>query len=98
MNKNEILKIIKSHINEIKKYGIDKIGIFGSVVRNENKISSDLDILINFIHGEKNIDNYMDLKFYLEKMLNGIKIDLVIEESLKEKIKPYIYNEIIYAT
>jgi len=32
-----------------KQYGVKKIGIFGSYIRGENKIDSDLDVFIEFM-------------------------------------------------
>jgi predicted nucleotidyltransferase len=50
---------------------------------------------VNFEPTYKTFDNYMDLKFHLENLL-GVKIDLVIKESLKEELKDSILTEAIY--
>jgi len=44
----------------------------------------------------KTFDNYMELKFYLEKLLQ-CKVDLVIADALKPQIKTHIMREIEYA-
>jgi hypothetical protein len=98
MEVNEVLKTISSNIIQISKYGIEKIGVFGSIARGETHKESDIDILIEFKHGEKTFDNYMDLKFYLEDLFNGKKIDLVIKNSIKPELKQYILNEVRYAS
>ncbi|RMD45974.1 MAG: nucleotidyltransferase, partial [Aquificota bacterium] len=38
--------------------------------------------------------NYMGLKNYLEN-LTGIKVDLVIKESVRKELKTHIYGEAI---
>ncbi|RMA93165.1 nucleotidyltransferase family protein [Hydrogenothermus marinus] len=92
----EIKDIIEKHKNEIKEnFGVKNIGIFGSYVRGEQKENSDLDILVEFKEGHKTFDNYMDLKLYLEKVLN-LKIDLVSKTALKPRLKTYILKEVIY--
>jgi len=70
--------------------------LFGSFIRNEQKIESDVDILVEFEKGKKTFDNYMELKFFLEKLLK-CKVDLVVSSALKPRIKPYIMKEVKYA-
>ena len=77
-------------------FGVKRLGLFGSSVRGEQKSESDIDILVEFEKGKKTFDNYMELKFFLEELL-GCKVDLIIYESLKRRIKPYIMREVEYA-
>jgi len=94
---NEIKEILNNHRDILKeRFGVKEIGIFGSYVREEPQESSDIDILVEFLDGYKTFDNYMDLKFYLEDLLN-LKVDLVSKTALKPRIKPYILEEVIYA-
>jgi len=78
-----------------KKYGVIKIGLFGSFVRNEQKEDSDIDIAVEIEKSKKNIHNFLALKRELEKVFNK-KVDLGIESSLKPIAKKFIQNEIIY--
>ncbi len=80
----------------IKSYGVRKIGLFGSFSRSLQSNKSDVDILVEFYPNKKNFDNYMELKFFLEKLLQR-KVDLVIKEALKPRLKPLILNEVLYA-
>jgi len=57
---------------------------------------SDIDVLAEFYPNQKTFDNYMELKFFLERILHR-KVDLVIKEAVKPRIKPYILNEVLYA-
>jgi hypothetical protein len=93
-----IIKTINSNKEQIKQFGVKKIGLFGSYSRNEhNHKSSDVDILVKFQSGKKTFDNYMGLKLFLETVFH-IKVDLVTTEALKREIKPYIINDLKYAT
>ena len=96
LTKNDVTKIIQSNIEEIKKYGVKRIGIFGSFARATQNNKSDIDILIEFEKGEKIFDNYMELKFYLEGLLHR-KVDLVIKDAMKPRIRQTVLREVAYA-
>lgn len=81
---------------KIKGFGVKKIGLFGSFARGEQNDTSDIDILVEFYQNHKTFDNYMDLKFYLEDLLNR-KVDLVIAEAIKPDLKPNITGSVRYA-
>ncbi|MBN2014400.1 MAG: nucleotidyltransferase family protein [Candidatus Altiarchaeota archaeon] len=87
---------ISRHHNEIKAYGVKKIGVFGSYARGQQKKRSDVDVLVEFRKGQKTFDNYMDLKILLEKKLKK-KVDLVIKEALTPPLKKHILAEVKYA-
>jgi hypothetical protein len=92
----EIREILKKHSPELReRFGVWELGIFGSYVRGEQGEKSDLDVLVEFKRGYKTFDNYMDLKFYLEELLN-LKVDLVTRSALKPRLKPYILEEAVY--
>ncbi len=92
-----LLKEIEKNKEPIRKFGVKKIGLFGSYVRGEQQKRSDIDILVEFEKGKKTFDNYMDLKFFLEDLFD-CKVDLVIKEAIKPRLKPYILESVQYAT
>jgi uncharacterized protein len=96
LTSEEILQKIQENIDEIRKFGIIKIGLFGSYIKNEQKKGSDIDILVEFEENKKTFDNYMDLKFFLEDLF-GSKVDLVVEDALKPALKSYILESVQYA-
>lgn len=96
MTRNQVLKLLTENLETIYSYGITRIGLFGSGVRNELTDSSDLDFLIEFTPGKKSFDNYMDIKFFLEDLFSR-KVDLVIFENIKPVLKDSILKEVIYA-
>lgn len=77
-----------------KQYGVRRIGLFGSSVRGDATENSDADVLVDF--AVKTFDNYMGLKFFLEEQL-GVKVDLVITETLKPAIQQDVLKEVRYA-
>lgn len=87
---------LKKHLPEIKdRFKVREIGIFGSYIKGKAGARSDIDILVEFEEGGETFDNYMDLKFFLEDIF-GIKVDLVIKDTLREEIKEDILIEVEY--
>jgi uncharacterized protein len=97
IQKSEILNKLKSSKPELNKYGVAKIGLFGSSVRNEANENSDIDIIIDFYSSSETFDNYMNTCNYLENVFLGIKLDIVTEKGLSPFIGPYILKEAEYA-
>ena len=79
-------------IETLKPYNPKRIGILGSVARNEEKIFSDIDILYNF---DSPISLFVKYRL-LEALKNKLykKIDLVSEKAIHFEIKKYIYNDL----
>ena len=91
------ISTLKEHEKLIlQKFGVKRIGIFGSFVLGVEREDSDLDVLVVFEEGQKTFDNYMDLKFYLEDLF-GRKVDLVTEKALKPQLKDIIMKDVVYA-
>jgi predicted nucleotidyltransferase len=78
----------------LKRMGVKKIGLFGSYQRGSAQVDSDMDFLVRMDH--PTFDNYMDIKIYLEDLFN-CKIDIVLEDSLKPRLIPFILEEVVYA-
>ena len=97
LTSNQIIKLIIENQSNIQKFGVKRIGLFGSFLKNKQKSDSDIDILIEFKKGEKTFDNYMDLKFYLEGLFKR-DVDLVVKEALKVQLKSNILKSVKYAT
>jgi len=89
-----ILKIIEANREMIKGFGVRRLGLFGSAARGEATESSDLDFLVEL--EKKTFDNYMDLKFFLEDLFR-CKVDLVMKDALKPRLREPILKETIYA-
>jgi len=91
-----ILTKLEENTATIKKFGVKRIGLFGSYLRKEQKPTSDIDILVEFEKGKVTFDNYMDLKFFLEDLFE-CKVDLVMKDAIKPDLKPYIMGSVKYA-
>jgi len=93
----DALALLRQHEPIIKKrFGVAKIGIFGSYARGEERPESEVDVRVVFRKGEKTFYHYMDCKFYLEDLF-GRKVDLVMKEAIKRRLKKPILGEVVYA-
>jgi len=95
--KDKILLTIRTHKSKLKAFGVNRIGLFGSYVRNEQSEKSDIDLLVDFVPEKETFDNYMTLYDYLEKLFSNEKIELVTTTGLSPYIGPKILEEVTYA-
>jgi len=96
MNKDlqEILSEIRNLLPYItENYSVISVEVFGSYVRNQQDIGSDLDILISFSK-VPSLLKFLELKNYLSDQLK-VNVDLVMKDSLKPRLEKFILSEAI---
>ncbi len=76
-----------------EQYQVVTLEVFGSYVRNEQRRNSDLDVLITFSK-PPSLLKFIRLENYLSDCL-GVKVDLVMKDSLKPHIGRVILREAI---
>lgn len=91
MNRKKIEEIREEILPVLKRYGVKKAGIFGSVVRGEENKESDIDILVE-IDRRMSLFEFAGLKIDLEEIL-GRKVDLGEYSAIKPIIKEQILSE-----
>jgi hypothetical protein len=74
-----------------EEYAVATLEIFGSYVRHEEKTDSDLDILVTFSK-TPSILKFIRLENHISDLL-GVKVDLVLKNSLKPAIGERILKE-----
>ncbi len=83
----------RSIINYLKHFNVDRIGIFGSYARKENRKDSDIDLLIRF-KVNPTLLQLVRIERELSEIL-GIKVDIITEPSLKDKdLKKHIEKDL----
>ena len=95
LNKQTILQFIQRNRAQIRAFGVERIGLFGSFVRNEQRPDSDIDLLVEYGAGQASFKNLMYLAFFFEDSLHR-KIELVTPTSLSNRLKQYIAREVEY--
>jgi len=96
MKSKNVISLIRKHRPDLDKFGVKSVAVFGSVARGEAKPESDVDILVEF-EGRATFDRFMDTKYYLEELL-GCRVDLVVPDAIKPRMKPAIMQELVYVT
>ncbi len=84
----QIQKLETKLVSILKKYGANKIGIFGSYIHGEQRPDSDLDVLVHF-RESKSLLTLVRIERELSEQL-GVKVDLLTEQS----ISPYLIDQI----
>ena len=90
----DILDVLRAHRGELRRLGVRRLGLFGSAARGEATEASDLDFLVEFDH--KTFDAYMDVKELLARLF-GRRVDLVVAEAVKPRLRERILRETVYA-
>lgn len=87
-----ILKGLKPILRE--NFKVKEIGIFGSFVRGEQKETSDLDLLVEFIE-PIGLIKYVGLQNFLSDKV-GAQVDLIAKSGLKPRISEQVSKEVVY--
>jgi predicted nucleotidyltransferase len=95
--KADIFQRIREHEEAIRSLGVRRLGLFGSFVRGEQRLDSDVDFLVDFDPLGKTFDHFMELSFLLEEALQR-RVELVTPESLSPYLGPEILSEVEYAS
>ncbi len=93
--RQDILASLKKLKGEVaREYSVKTIGVFGSVARNEQTGTSDIDLLVEFSKPVGFV-TFMRLENFLSERL-GNRVDLVTSDSLKPVIRQDVLAEVIY--
>ena len=91
-SREHVFEVLGQNRDTIRGFGVRRLALFGSCARGEETASSDLDFVVEL--ETKSFDAYMDLKFFLEELL-GCSVDLVLEHTIKPRLRPHIMEELI---
>ncbi len=93
--KEQIMNLLEENREQIKEFGVSKLGLFGSYAKGEQTENSDIDFYVEFEDGKKTFDNLMKLAFYLEDNL-GQKVDVLTDKSVSERLRKVMEKDIQY--
>jgi predicted nucleotidyltransferase len=94
VTKFEALSILESHKSDFAdRFGVERIGVFGSVARDEATENSDVDVIAQM---PPNFGSLIELQEELEKEF-GTKVDLIrMHNNMRERFKNRILREAIF--
>ncbi|MDJ0583185.1 nucleotidyltransferase family protein [Crocosphaera sp.] len=95
MKRDDVLKIIAEHREQLEKLGVKSLLLFGSVARDEAGPDSDVDFLVEF-NQEMGLFEFIKIRLYLEDILN-CSVDLGTEDALRAHLREPVLKDVINA-
>ncbi len=92
LNASAVIERVQTHSAALRRLGVQRLALFGSVARGDARDTSDLDFLVEL--SPCNFDVYMDVKFLLEDEF-ARRVDLVTFGGLKPAIRDSVLAESI---
>ena len=71
LTRDEAIRRLQTVESEIRRLGVRRLALFGSVLRNEARPDSDVDVLVEFDLKVKTFDRFMALADLLEDTLGA---------------------------
>ncbi|PPD35831.1 MAG: DNA polymerase subunit beta [Methylomonas sp.] len=94
MNRQQALETLsKLKPQLVERFGVTRLALFGSTVRDEAKPGSDIDVVVAF-DSPATSAKYFGVQFYLEDEL-GAPVDLVTENAIRPELRTFIEQEAI---
>ena len=95
MNRSEAIdRLARVKPELMQQFGVTRLALFGSTVRDFARQDSDVDTLVAF-DGPATSAKYFGVQFYLEDLF-GCPVDLVTEKALRPELLPFIEREAVY--
>jgi predicted nucleotidyltransferase len=92
MDRKRTIELLTRSLPELRaRFGVTRLALFGSMVRDTATSDSDVDVLVSF-DGPATSARYFGVQFYLEDLL-GRPVDLVTERALRPELRPVIERE-----
>ena len=91
MGTEQVLECLRARRGRLAELGVLSLSVFGSVARGESRPDSDVDFLVEF-DGPATFDRYVQLKFFLEDVLNR-RIDLLTRQGIRPELRSFIERD-----
>jgi uncharacterized protein len=91
-NREQAIERLAACVDEVRALGVARLALFGSVLRGQAGVDSDVDLLVQFAPGAKSYSRFFALSELLESRL-GRRVELVTLEGLSPIIGPRILAE-----
>jgi uncharacterized protein len=92
LTREQALQRLVASNREIRALAVERLALFGSVVRDQARLDSDVDLLVQFAPGAKTYSHFLALAELLEARL-GHTVELVTVEALSPFLGPRILAE-----
>ena len=92
LSRGQVIERLRRTEPEIRKLGVRRLGLFGSVLRGEARPDSDVDILVEFAPSAKSFDRLLRLCSLLEE-----RPERHVEVVTTEALSPFLRLRILAA-
>lgn len=93
--KTDILNKLREKKGEVEqRYHVQRMGLFGSYSRGEQRVGSDIDILVDF-NDDADLFDLAGLKNFLEEMFQS-RVDVIPSRALREELKQAVLADVNY--
>ncbi len=97
MSKEQIISKLRANANSLREFHVKALYLFGSVVRGEEKQTSDIDLLVEFEDDAHiGLFEFSRLQRVLSAMLD-CKVDLATPDALHKALRGRIMEEAVRA-
>jgi predicted nucleotidyltransferase len=93
-SRQEVLALLAAHHQDLARFGLRSVALFGSVARDEAHSDSDVDVVVEF-QEPVTFDRYVGLQFFLEELLE-CPVDVVTLRSLRPHLRARIEREVVH--
>lgn len=96
MTLDEALAKLRAAKPLLDRYGVARVGVFGSTARGEAGPDSDVDVLVEFKGDNHPGLDFFNLKDDISEILN-LEVDLVTPDNLHRVMRERVLAEVAYA-
>jgi predicted nucleotidyltransferase len=97
MRRKDALDRLAEHREELRRFFVKSVAVFGSVARDEAAETSDVDILVEFDEdAHVGLFHFVRLQRRLSEIL-GRTVDLATPEALRKEMRDQILKEAVHA-
>ena len=95
MNRDQAIRVLSEHSDEIRGLGVTRLALFGSMARDQARPDSDIDLLVDIDRGRKfSLFDQVGLRHYFEGLL-GRRVEVARRKGLKPFLRDGIIAEAI---
>lgn len=95
LSRESALHSLEKNGRQLRRLGVEKIALYGSVARNEATPQSDVDVLVELADAFLTLEGYMNLCLYLEELF-GRRVDVTTFRSIKPHMRDRVLADAVY--
>ena len=96
LSRDAALRLIEANREQLKRLGVERIALYGSVARNEATAESDVDVLVELADAFLTLEGYMNVCFFLEELF-GRRVDVTTLGGIEPRMKAGVLDDAVYA-